>query len=62
MARLEANFHHPSSQCHANATRNSLIVSECCNVALIALVLKIYVLMLGFLSEPIILHYFCCKR
>jgi len=31
------------SQCHADATRNSLIINKCCNVALIALVLKIYV-------------------
>ena len=29
------------SQCHANATRNPLIISECCNVALIALKIKI---------------------
>ena len=24
------------SQCHTNATRNSLIINKCCNVALIA--------------------------
>ena len=24
------------SQCHADATRNSLIINKCCNVALIA--------------------------
>ena len=31
------------SQCHADVTRNPLIINKCCNVALIALVLKIYV-------------------
>ena len=28
------------SQCHANITCNYLIISECCNVALIALKIK----------------------
>ena len=40
MAPKKAIFQCLMSQCHANVTRNPLIINECCNVALIALKIK----------------------